>query len=112
MLWHFNFRGPDVERLVAGRERIICDRFWNELSANPKAIDEATRRHYAELYAAIPAPCIRSVQPVSLPSIRTLPTTKPVAAKGKLGMPVLALGDGPLVRDPAGRHHASWSRPM
>jgi len=50
-LWHFNFRGPDVERLVKGRERIYLDRFWNELSANPKAIDEATRRHYAELYA-------------------------------------------------------------
>jgi pimeloyl-ACP methyl ester carboxylesterase len=42
-LWHFNFRGPDVERLVKGRERIYLDRFWNELSANPKSIDEATR---------------------------------------------------------------------
>ena len=42
-LWHFNFRGPDVERLVKGRERIYLDRFWNELSANPKAIKEATR---------------------------------------------------------------------
>jgi pimeloyl-ACP methyl ester carboxylesterase len=50
-LWHFNFRGPDAERLVKGRERIYLDRFWNELSANPKAIDEATRRHYAKLYA-------------------------------------------------------------
>jgi pimeloyl-ACP methyl ester carboxylesterase len=35
MLWHFNFRGPDMERLVAGRERIYLDRFYNELSANP-----------------------------------------------------------------------------
>src|SRR5665647_2077183 len=35
-LWHFNFRGPDVERLVAGRERIYLDRFWNELSDDPK----------------------------------------------------------------------------
>src|SRR5947199_3085364 len=35
VLWHFNFRGPDVERLVQGRERIYLDRFWNELSANP-----------------------------------------------------------------------------
>ena len=51
LLWHFNFRGPDAERLVAGRERIYLDRFWNELSANPKAIDEATRQHYAKLYA-------------------------------------------------------------
>ena len=51
LLWHFNFRGPDVERLVAGRERVYLDRFWNELSANPKSIQEATRRHYAALYA-------------------------------------------------------------
>jgi len=49
--WHFNFRGHDVERLVAGRERILLDRFYNELSANPSAIDEATRQHYAALYA-------------------------------------------------------------
>ena len=41
-LWHFNFLGPDVERLVKGRERIYLDRFWNELSANPKSINEAT----------------------------------------------------------------------
>ena len=51
LVWHFNFRGPDVERLVAGRERILLDRFYNELSAKPAAIDENTRRHYAELYA-------------------------------------------------------------
>src|SRR5438270_798359 len=50
-VWHFNFRGADVERLVAGRERILLDRFYNELSANPSAIDEQTRGHYAELYA-------------------------------------------------------------
>src|SRR3974390_1197506 len=51
LLWHFNFRGPDVERLVQGRERIYLDRFYNELSADPKAIDEATREHYSALYA-------------------------------------------------------------
>src|SRR5579862_6536979 len=51
MLWHFNFRGPDMERLVQGRERIYLDRFYNELSADPKKIDEATRNHYAKLYA-------------------------------------------------------------
>ena len=39
LLWHFNFRGPDEERLVRGRERIYLDRFYNELSADPKAID-------------------------------------------------------------------------
>ena len=50
-VWHFNFRGPDVERLVAGRERILLDRFYNELSATPARIDEQTRDHYAALYA-------------------------------------------------------------
>jgi pimeloyl-ACP methyl ester carboxylesterase len=59
LLWHFNFRGPDAERLVKGRERIYLDRFWNELSANPKSIDEATRRHYAAFYAR-PGRIIRS----------------------------------------------------
>ncbi len=34
-LWHFSFQGPDAERLVAGRERIYLDRFWNEFSADP-----------------------------------------------------------------------------
>ena len=36
LLWHFRFGGPDMERLVAGRERIYLDRFWNEFSANPE----------------------------------------------------------------------------
>jgi pimeloyl-ACP methyl ester carboxylesterase len=51
LLWHFRFGGPDMERLVAGRERIYLDRFWNEFSATPARFDEATRRHYAALYA-------------------------------------------------------------
>ena len=49
--WHFDFYGPDEERLVAGRERLYLDRFYNELSADPKHIDEATRAHYAALYS-------------------------------------------------------------
>jgi pimeloyl-ACP methyl ester carboxylesterase len=50
-LWHFSFQGPDAERLVAGRERIYLDRFWNEFSADPKSFREASREHYARLYA-------------------------------------------------------------
>lgn len=50
-LWHFSFGGPDAERLVQGRERIFLDRFWNEFAADPSKIDEATRAHYARLYA-------------------------------------------------------------
>jgi pimeloyl-ACP methyl ester carboxylesterase len=51
LLWHFRFGGPDMERLVKGRERIYLDRFWNEFSADPKNFDEASRVHYAALYA-------------------------------------------------------------
>ena len=35
LLWHFDFGGPDMERLVAGRERIYLDRFWNEFAGDP-----------------------------------------------------------------------------
>ena len=38
LLWHFRFGGPDMERLVAGRERIYLDRFWNEFSATPSRL--------------------------------------------------------------------------
>jgi hypothetical protein len=51
LLWHFRFGGPDMERLVAGRERIYLDRFWNEFSATPSRFTEASRAHYADLYA-------------------------------------------------------------
>ena len=51
LLWHFRFGGPDMERLVAGRERIYLDRFWNDFSANPANFGEAAREHYAALYA-------------------------------------------------------------
>jgi pimeloyl-ACP methyl ester carboxylesterase len=51
LLWHFRFGGPDMERLVAGRERIYLDRFWNDFSADPKRWTEEMRNHYAALYA-------------------------------------------------------------
>ena len=34
-MWQFGFGGPDMERLVAGRERIYLDRFWNDFSLDP-----------------------------------------------------------------------------
>jgi len=89
-LWHFNFRGPDVERLVQGRERIYLDRFWNELSANPKSIDEATREHYAKLYARPGA--MHSAFNQFAAFTQDAIDNKTLAAKGKLTMPVLAIG--------------------
>jgi pimeloyl-ACP methyl ester carboxylesterase len=90
LLWHFNFRGPDVERLVAGRERIYLDRFWNELSANPASIDEATRHHYAELYARPGA--MHSAFEQFAAFHQDAIDNKAFAAKGKLDMKVLAIG--------------------
>ena len=90
LLWHFNFRGPDVERLVAGRERIYLDRFWNELSANPKSIDEATRQHDAELYARPGA--MNSAFNQFAAFARDAIDNQAFAAKGKLTMPALAIG--------------------
>jgi pimeloyl-ACP methyl ester carboxylesterase len=43
LLWHFRFGGPDMKRLVAGRERIYLDRFWNEFSADPTHFPEASQ---------------------------------------------------------------------
>jgi pimeloyl-ACP methyl ester carboxylesterase len=89
--WHFNFHGPDEERLVAGRERIYLDRFWNELSADPDRIDEQTRRHYATLYARPHAIHDAMEQFVAFPHDGD--DNKAFLAKGgKLTMPVLAIG--------------------
>ena len=44
LLWHFRFGGPDMERLVAGRERIYLDRFWNEFSATPGPLQRGGAR--------------------------------------------------------------------
>jgi pimeloyl-ACP methyl ester carboxylesterase len=91
VLWHFNFRGPDVERLVQGRERIYLDRFWNELSANPQSIDEETREHYAALYAR-PHAMHDAFEQFGAFSQDALDNKELLAKGGKLKMPVLALG--------------------
>jgi pimeloyl-ACP methyl ester carboxylesterase len=91
-VWHFNFRGPDVERLVAGRERILLDRFYNELSANPAGIDEPTRDHYAALYAR-PGAIHNAFSGQFAAFTRDAEDNKALFAKiGKLPMPVLAIG--------------------
>jgi len=89
--WHFNFYGPDEERLVKGRERIYLDRFWNELSANPSRIDEATRRHYAALYAR-PHAIHNSFEQFKAFPQDSIDNQALLAGRGKLAMPVYALG--------------------
>ena len=89
LLWHFDFGGPDMERLVKGRERIYLDRFWNEFAGDPKKLDEAAREHYAALYA-LPGAMhsafaqFRSIRQDARDNIASMAT--------KLTMPVLAIG--------------------
>jgi len=91
LLWHFNFRGPDMERLVSGRERIYLDRFYNELSADPKKIDEETRDHYAQLYAR-PRNMHDAFEQFAAFNQDAIDNKALLAARGKIKMPVLALG--------------------
>jgi pimeloyl-ACP methyl ester carboxylesterase len=90
LLWHFRFGGPDMERLVAGRERIYLDRFWNEFSAKPDRFGEAARRHYAKLYARPGAMHAGFAQFAAFDQDAV--DNKTFLAAGKLDVPVLALG--------------------
>jgi pimeloyl-ACP methyl ester carboxylesterase len=89
MLWHFDFGGPDMERLVAGRERIYLDRFWNEFAGTPAKVDEGTRQHYAKLYAR---PGAMHAAFAQFRSIRQDAVDNEASMAKKLSMPVLAVG--------------------
>jgi len=88
-----------MERLVAGRERIYLDRFWNELSRNPKRFDEAKRQHYSALYAQPGS--MRAAFAQFLAFSQDAADNRTFLAQGKLQMPVLALGGeatfGPMI---------------
>jgi pimeloyl-ACP methyl ester carboxylesterase len=90
LLWHFRFGGPDMERLVAGRERIYLDRFWNEFSATPARFSEAAREHYSKLYAMPGAMHSGFMQFAAFDQDAI--DNQQFLAKGKLSMPVLAIG--------------------
>jgi pimeloyl-ACP methyl ester carboxylesterase len=89
LLWHFDFGGADAERLVRGRERIYLDRFWNEFAGDPSKIDEASRRHYAKLYAR---PGAMRAAFAQFRSLRKDAEDNRASLKSKLTMPVLAIG--------------------
>ena len=91
LLWHFRFGGPDMERLVAGRERIYLDRFWNEFSATPSKFTEAARVHYAALYAK-PGAMHSGFAQFAAFDQDAVDNKAFVANNGKLRMPVLAVG--------------------
>ena len=88
-LWHFDFGGADMLRLVKGRERIYLDRFWNDFAGDPRKVDEATRAHYAKLYAR---PGAMQSAFAQFLAIRQDAKDNAESGKTKLTMPVLAIG--------------------
>lgn len=96
-VWHFNFHGPDAERLVAGRERIYLDRIWNDFTGNPSKPDEATRNFFAATYAQ---PGGMRAGFAQFTAFSQDAKDNKVFEKTKLTMPVLAVGGeksfGPL----------------
>lgn len=74
---------------MKGRERIYLDRFYNELSADPKSIDEATRNHYARLYAR---PGNMHYAFEQFAAFAQDANDNKIFAEKKLTMPILALG--------------------
>jgi pimeloyl-ACP methyl ester carboxylesterase/uncharacterized RmlC-like cupin family protein len=88
-VWHFNFHGPDAERLVAGRERIYFDRIWNDFTGDPSKPDEDTRDFFTATY----------VQPggmragfAQFAAFSTDAADNRVFEQVKLTIPVLAVG--------------------
>ena len=79
-----------MERLVAGRERIYLDRFWNEFSASPDRFGEAARSHYAKLYALPGAMHSGFAQFAAFDQDAI--DNREFLAHAKLKMPLLALG--------------------
>ena len=90
LLWHFRFGGPDMERLVAGRERIYLDRFWNEFAATRTAFPEEARVHYAKLYAAPGRMHAGFSQFAAFD--QDVIDNRAAVARGPLKMPILAIG--------------------
>ncbi len=90
LLWHFRFGGADMERLVADRERIYLDRFWNEFSADPAHFPENSRRHYAALYAQPGRMHAGFLQFAAFDQDAI--DNRASSALGRLQMPVLAIG--------------------
>lgn len=90
LLWHHRFCGPDMERLVAGGERIDLDRFWNEFSAKPDRFTEASRQHAAALFA-MPGTMHAGLTQFAAFDQDAI-DDRAFLAQGKLATPVLAVG--------------------
>jgi pimeloyl-ACP methyl ester carboxylesterase len=91
IFWHFGFHSvPNLpEALVAGRECIYLNEFWEHGAYNPAAITEADKQEYLRSYAA------PGGMRAAFEYYRAFPEDERQnreSARRKLTMPVLALG--------------------
>ena len=79
-----------MERLVAGRERIYLDRFWNEFAADPAHFSDSARVHYTAFYARPGRMHAGFLQFAAFD--QDVIDNRAFVARGRLQMPVLAIG--------------------
>lgn len=89
-LWHFHFYGPTPLALVAGRERIYFEHFWNDFAADgTKSVSEADRQFYVKKYA------LPGAMKAGMEVFRNFEQDakdNAVFSKTKLTMPMIVLG--------------------
>jgi pimeloyl-ACP methyl ester carboxylesterase len=89
-IWHFRFNGPTPEKLVAGRERIYFEHFWNDFAADKtRSIPEADREAYTAAYSR---PGRMRAGWAYFVSFQKAARDFALLAETKLTMPVLAIG--------------------
>jgi len=100
-IWHFRFNGPTPEALVAGRERIYFEHFWNDFAADKtRSIPEAARKAYAAAYAR---PGRMRAGWAYFVSFQQAAKDFAVLARTKLPMPVLSIAGDKSMGDVLGR---------
>jgi len=100
-IWHFRFNGPTPEALVAGRERIYFEHFWNDFAADKtRSIPEAARKAYTAAYAR---PARMRAGWAYFVSFQQAAKDFAVLARTKLPMPVLSIAGDKSMGDVLGR---------
>jgi len=100
-IWHFRFNGPTPEALVAGRERIYFEHFWNDFAADKtRSIPEAARKAYTAAYARLAR--MRAGWAYFV-SFQQAAKDFAVLARTKLPMPVLSIAGDKSMGDVLGR---------
>jgi pimeloyl-ACP methyl ester carboxylesterase len=99
-LWHFRFHGPTPLALVAGRERIYFNYYWNEFAADAnRSISQTDRNQYITAYSR---PGRMAAGWAYFESFPETALDFANLAVNKLRMPVLSIGGDKSLGEPLG----------